>query len=198
MGYLSIRTVGFTVSTIYPNAVVYIFDFMQFEEDDELLERLPVEFEDVSMVVQENNIFSLIDDQKWAQTMPARRGFVRLGSKGRSFSLAAYHQLHCINSLRFSYTVARDGLVTDPEVLKDKIGHDNHCFQFIRQSILCKADDALVPFGQDNRTLSGAGFGISHKCRNWAQLRNFVLENDKKWDGIPFLEEGIKFEGDES
>ncbi|KDR84565.1 hypothetical protein GALMADRAFT_39005, partial [Galerina marginata CBS 339.88] len=109
--------------------------------------------------------------------LPGRRGFVRLGPKGRSFAPSLYHQLHCVNALRFSYTVARDGLLTDPDALKHKIPHDNHCFQFLRQSILCRADNSLVPAGRSNVSLARAGFGVVHRCRNWVQIREFVLEN---------------------
>lgn len=166
---------------------LYVHPYHVITEDDPFLERLPGSFEEVAMSVQENHRFSLIDDLAWAKTMPGHRGFVRLGPEGRSFGVAAYHQLHCINALRFSYTVARDGLVTDPAELSAKLGHDNHCFQFVRQAILCKADDALVPIDGSNQTFASAGFGVTHRCRNWAQVRDFVLQNDAKWAGIPYM-----------
>ncbi|KDR77491.1 hypothetical protein GALMADRAFT_65711, partial [Galerina marginata CBS 339.88] len=130
--------------------------------------------------------FSLIDDEEWAETLPGKRGFVRLGPKGRPFGVALYHQLHCVNALRYAYTVARDGLVTDPEIMKSKFAHDNHCFQFLRQSILCGADNSLIMVDQSNQSLSHAGFGAKHRCRNWAQLRRFVLDNQAKWEGLSF------------
>lgn len=159
-------------------------------EDNPDLERLPVDFEKVAITVEPNDRFSLIDDEAWANTIPAKHGFVRLGPEGRSFSLSFYHQLHCVNALRFSYTVARDGLITDPEILRSKIPHDNHCFQFIRQSILCKADNSLVPMQtSSNVSLARMGFGNTRQCRNWEQVRQFVLENDAKWEGTPYFNE---------
>lgn len=141
------------------------------------------------MVIEENHLFSLENDTAWANTIPADHGFVRLGPQGRTFGIAAYHQLHCINAIRFSYSVARDGLVTDPDVLREKIGHDNHCFQFIRQSILCKADDALVAVGMPpNRSLPASGFGATHRCRNWRQVRDFVVQNTARWEGVPYID----------
>ncbi|KDR68913.1 hypothetical protein GALMADRAFT_1353340 [Galerina marginata CBS 339.88] len=169
---------------------VEVCKFKHFVEDNPHCERLPIRLQDVSMTVQENHQFSLIDDKAWAATLPGQRGFVRLGPKGRSFSLALYHQLHCVNAIRFSYTVARDGLITDPKVLKSKVGHDNHCFQFIRQNILCRADSTPITLSRHNQTLSGAGFGARHRCKNWAQVREFVIENDVKWAGKPDLMEG--------
>lgn len=147
---------------------------------------LPGQYEEVSMIIQENRHFSIINDTAWASTLPGTRGFVRLGPKGRSYGISTYHQLHCINAIRFSYTVARAGLVTDPETLRAKIGHDNHCFQFVRQSIMCQADDTLIRLPR-NGSLSQVGFGVTHQCRNWAQVRNFVLQNSVKWGGVPFV-----------
>lgn len=145
----------------------------------------------VQAAVEVNNRFSLLDDTAWADTMPGKRGFVRLGPNGRPFAIALYHQIHCVNSLRFSYTVARDGLVTDPDILKKKIPHDNHCFQFIRQSIMCRADNALVPL-KNNASLAAQGFGNLHRCSNWAHVRKFVLDNTAFWDGKPFnVSEGV-------
>ena len=160
----------------------------RMEEDDPHLERLPVDFEQVAITTESNDRFSVIDDKAWAHLFPPKRGFIRLGSKGRAFAIGLYHQLHCVNSLRFSYTIARDGLVTDPEVLRGKIGHDNHCFQFIRQSIQCKADNSLVPM-QTNRNLSLAamGFGSMHRCGNWEQVRRFVVENQAQWESVPLF-----------
>ncbi|KAF8808534.1 hypothetical protein BYT27DRAFT_7137331 [Phlegmacium glaucopus] len=161
------------------------------DKDDPNLEKLPVDFEQVAMTIEPNERFSLIDDKAWANTLAPKRGFIRLGPEGRSFAVGLYHQIHCVNALRFSYTVARDGLVTDPQVLRGKIDHDNHCFQFIRQSIQCKADTTLVPITQPNRNMSLAamGFGNMHRCRNWADVRRFIVENQAQWDAIPLYNE---------
>ncbi|KDR68071.1 hypothetical protein GALMADRAFT_78988, partial [Galerina marginata CBS 339.88] len=149
--------------------------------------KLPGYFEEVSMVVQENHQFSLIDDKAWGNSLPDRRGFVRLGPKGRSFEISHFHRLHCINSIRFSYTLARDGFVKDPEALKSQIKHNNHCFQYLRQSILCRADSSLVPVSDSNQTLSQAGFGVMHRCKNWSQVRKFVLQARARWNDVPYL-----------
>ena len=158
------------------------------EEDNPDLQSLPVDFEQVAMVIEPNDRFSIIDDKAWADTIAPKHGFVRLGSQGRAFAISLYHQLHCVNAIRFSYTVARDGLVTDPEILKKKVGHDNHCFQFLRQSILCKADNAFVPMQTHrNVSLAAMGFGTTQRCRNWEQVKQFVVENDAKWRTVPLF-----------
>ena len=158
------------------------------EEDDPHLERLPVDFEQVAITVEPNDHFSLIDDKAWAALLAPKRGFIRLGPEGRAFAVGLYHQLHCVNAIRFSYTVARDRLVTDPEVLRNKVGHDNHCFQFLRQSILCKAVNALVSMQTNpNVSLAAMGFGSTHRCRNWGQVRQFVFDNVAEWENVPLF-----------
>jgi Mycotoxin biosynthesis protein UstYa len=158
------------------------------EVDNPHLEKLPVDFEQVAITVEPNDRFSLIDDEAWAATFPPKHGFSRLGPEGRAFAVGLYHQLHCVNALRYSYTVARDGLVTDPEILRNKVGHDNHCFQFLRQSIQCKADNSLVPISTTrNASLASMGFGITHRCRNWGQVKQFVYDNVAKWEAVPLF-----------
>ncbi|KAF8806053.1 hypothetical protein BYT27DRAFT_7242935 [Phlegmacium glaucopus] len=162
------------------------------EEDDPHLEKLPVDFEQVTVTIEPNDRFSLIDEKAWADTLAPKRGFIRLGPKGWSFAVGLYHQIHCVNALRFSYSVTRDGLVTDPQVLREGISHDNYCFQFIRQSIQCRADNTLVPIVQTNRanvSVAAMGFGNMHRCRNWGDIRRFIVENQAKWDGAPLFNE---------
>ena len=140
--------------------------------DDPHLEKLPVDFKQVAITIEPNDCFSLIDNEAWAATFLPKHGFSRLGPEGRAFAVALYHQLHCVNAHRFSYTIARDGLVTDPEILRKKVGHDNHCFQFLQQSIRCKADNSLMPIPiNHNASLASMGFGITCRCRNWGQVK---------------------------
>jgi hypothetical protein len=51
--------------------------------------------------------------------------------------------------------------------------HLEHCFDTLRQTIICHADNTpLYSFGD-----STAGNGQLHKCRNWDDLRNFATEH---------------------
>ena len=51
--------------------------------------------------------------------------------------------------------------------------HFEHCFDALRQSIVCYADNTpLYTFGDDT-----AGDGQMHECRNWDELREFAAEN---------------------
>jgi len=154
--------------------------------DNNIPDHLPVKFQEAAMIFEPNTRFSLTDDNAWAAMLATNEGFVRLGPNGLPFATALYHQLHCMNGIRFSHTIARDGLVTNEEILKAKLGHMNHCFQFLRQSIMCKADTTLIPL---NGSIALSGFDRQpHRCRDWTQIRQYVENNVAEWKGRPFLE----------
>lgn len=53
------------------------------------------------------------------------------------------------------------------------LSHSNHCFDALRQSVICNADTTpLYTFGDFS-----AGDGQMHKCRNWNELREYAREN---------------------
>jgi hypothetical protein len=65
--------------------------------------------------------------------------------------------------------------------------HLDHCFDYLRQAIMCAADPAVEPAAIETegprRTVDG--WGAEHLCRNWDELVDFAVENrayDK--DGI--------------
>lgn len=142
--------------------------------------QLPGMFQPAAMQFRDwDEAYPLTDDHKWASIVPPKRGFVRLGQSGTPFSIALYHQLHCVNGIRFAYVAARDGLFKRPEDRKAAFDHVNHCFDVLRQSILCKADTTKIPVNSQNQT-------ITRSCRDWTQVRDFVDENHEFWRGIPF------------
>ncbi|KAJ7737935.1 hypothetical protein B0H16DRAFT_1325623, partial [Mycena metata] len=124
--------------------------------------------------------YPIEDDKKWATIVPRGRGFIRLGSNGLPFSTSLYHQLHCINGVRFAYVTALKGLFKTEEARVASFAHSNHCFDELRQSLLCKADTTLSVMGASNQT------AITRRCRDWSQVRKFVDDNLEFWRDIPF------------
>lgn len=116
------------------------------------------------------------------------------------YILEAYHMLHClVTSLTYlpppslfshpSYYPFRLGLICrwGPQTIMRKTfyqlarnetlsypsKHASHCFDAIRQHVMCVADDTpLYTWGQ-----SIAGDGQLRKCRNWDKLRDWAGEN---------------------
>ena len=59
------------------------------------------------------------------------------------------------------------------EPLSYPIGHANHCFDSIRQYVMCTAGDTLLySWGQNV-----AGDGQMRQCRDWNTLRDWAKEH---------------------
>lgn len=82
------------------------------------------------------------------------------------------HMIHCLTNIRDIFTQ----LAVDPDyreqfnahVLEAVVRrvHLGHCFDTIRQDILCAADSTLEPLGPDYE--GPTGFGVEHTCRDWS------------------------------
>ncbi|EQL01716.1 hypothetical protein OCS_02569 [Ophiocordyceps sinensis CO18] len=89
------------------------------------------------------------------------------------YMISAFHSLHCLQSihktfarLRANATAAANG--TAPQ----DAFHAAHCFDYLRQSLLCAGDMALE--GPDSNPEAGEsrlrGWGVEHQCRSWDSL----------------------------
>lgn len=60
--------------------------------------------------------------------------------------------------------------------------HVLHCFDFIRQALMCYGDMTLEPWvDYDGVTLysrGSSGWGTTHKCRNFEELKGWVEEQE--------------------
>ncbi|KAJ7225116.1 hypothetical protein B0H12DRAFT_1267788, partial [Mycena haematopus] len=128
--------------------------------------------------------YPVSNDHKSATIVPPRLGFIRLGPTGTPFSIAMFHQLHCVNGIRFAYRGARDGLFKTPEALAKSFGHANHCFDTLRHGVLCRADTTLA------RARAGYETAVVRQCAaDHAQVREYVTNNQDFWEGVPFDEQ---------
>ncbi|KAJ7101438.1 hypothetical protein B0H15DRAFT_1017864 [Mycena belliarum] len=127
--------------------------------------------------------YPLDDDHKWASIVPPQRGFIRLGADGKPWAVAMYHQLHCVNGVRFSYVAARDGLFRTEKARADAFAHVNHCFDVLRQSLLCRADTTLLPVRAGN---DSAPQPHTRRCRDFAQVRDYIDNNHAFWEDVPY------------
>ncbi|TFK40271.1 hypothetical protein BDQ12DRAFT_721729 [Crucibulum laeve] len=141
-----------------------------------------------AMNVVNSTRYSLHADEEWASLTPRGHGFVRHPDKEEYFSVSLYHQIHCLNALRNLIIVAQDHNLTWLEV-----GHANHCLNYLRQMTLCNADTTLEPT-TPKRATNGkivnavTGIGITHRCRDWSQVRQKVEENYDGWKKAPIAE----------
>ncbi|KAK2052711.1 hypothetical protein LY76DRAFT_467223, partial [Colletotrichum caudatum] len=83
-----------------------------------------------------------------------------------------FHKMHCLISLRAELTALALGdparravwRARDTEAEADLL-HLGHCFDFLRQGILCAADPTLEALGPGFTETTGEG--VVHQCRDW-------------------------------
>ncbi|THY18193.1 hypothetical protein D6D01_07335 [Aureobasidium pullulans] len=107
----------------------------------------------------------------------ARHGRVAFESRpGEFFGIGGYHELHCVWLLQQTIDKAINGVVPD-EIEAD---HLYHCAEFLRQSVMCHADNTierrfegiLGPFSANN----------THVCGNWWALMDWA--DAHKYTGV--------------
>ncbi|KAA8644989.1 uncharacterized protein ATNIH1004_009200 [Aspergillus tanneri] len=62
------------------------------------------------------------------------------------YGLGVYHQLHCLNRIRKTFYKEKFYADEDPHMIEV---HKNHCFDVIRQALMCHGDISLVYWWND-------------------------------------------------
>ena len=94
------------------------------------------------------------------------------------YGISVFHQLHCMSAMHSSYLRLLSGNITGAA---EQAYHIEHCFDYIRQVLMCHADLALEhrredPFAAPDRDQVD-GWGATHQCRDWNTVIEFVEEN---------------------
>lgn len=103
--------------------------------------------------------------------------------------VAVFHQLHCLVSslqdtkalavltLDYQYAI-REGYFSlrsgDPD--KVPVGHLGHCWDYIRQSIMCNSDSTLE-WVQPEGIKGSTGWGYQHTCKDFGAIYSWAEEN---------------------
>jgi hypothetical protein len=88
-------------------------------------------------------------------------------------SLAVFHQLHCLNSIRLALWNSTTDKPSDT-----KMRHLDHCVDMLRQAVMCGADVSPFIWARDPR--DGRAKGIStvvHTCRDFEAIRKWGAEH---------------------
>ena len=75
--------------------------------------------------------------------------------------MTVYHQLHCLSYIAVHYQKGFAGVKLTGEVAH----HTAHCFNYLRQGIMCSADTTL-----EGKTDAGPGEGSEHECTDYNAL----------------------------
>lgn len=149
---------------------------------DDFPKSLPIDFTgQISTTIEESIRFRLNDHpsvpQAWMANVPSGIGYVRLGPEHRIFAISMYHELHCLLKIHRTI-VSRSGPTP----------HIQHCFAYIRQSILCAADLNLEPIDFRRHNFSHQPVTSSRTCKDWRHIHHFAEQNALEWSA--FLTEG--------
>ncbi|KAH8093972.1 hypothetical protein BXZ70DRAFT_1010294 [Cristinia sonorae] len=154
--------------------------------------QLPVPRPKVRITVEESVHFDLTQPEsadEWLWTAPFGDNHVRLGPNMTGFAVAMFHQLHCLRG-------AQNALVRGWSTMSPRAReHLHHCFNYIRQWILCDADVTLEPGDFTKRNFTVERFGAEHTCVDWRPIYDLVNERWFAWDayrkewGVVFAEE---------
>ncbi len=138
--------------------------------------------EPASMTLQESirygaNSSDAITSEEWAtlKEYPEGRGRALLGSNHRELLITFYHQLHCIREVQMGL-FDRDDTEATPH-------HMKHCLDYLRQTILCSAEDSLEEGDFLTRDHETQRTGGDLLCWDWEAIFK-DLDND--W--LAFLE----------
>ncbi|KAK5136776.1 hypothetical protein LTR08_002072 [Meristemomyces frigidus] len=153
---------------------------------------------------ERNNLFaagsSVQSDQAWHYLSPDGDGFILVPNntrqdyhlqpgkqtpQGEVYDISLFHQLHCLSNIRKQSLTLQAALGRDNwheiynVLLKHQEDHVYHCFDYIRQALMC-AGDMTIEWPRtepDGRRFAVDGWGITHECKSWEAIMDFMNEN---------------------
>lgn len=134
----------------------------------------------------ESNHSTLSTLHNWIELSAAARGYVQIQdpqsfgleepytvaidrhTHGPAYMMAVFHQLHCLSYIVEHFQTGFDG----SSLTKEVAHHSAHCFDYLRQSIMCAADTNL-----EGATEAGPGWGSKHVCTDYDALLTWANEH---------------------
>jgi hypothetical protein len=106
------------------------------------------------------------------------------GAVGEIYDISVFHQLHCLNHIRTFLFTLKAGIdyntatETYENLLKAQEDHVYHCFDYVRQALMCQADLTVEwPRTEaDGTRVAVDGWGVAHQCKNWVSFQEFFSE----------------------
>ncbi|KFY34128.1 hypothetical protein V494_07032 [Pseudogymnoascus sp. VKM F-4513 (FW-928)] len=131
----------------------------------------------------------------WDMLMPLGSGFVEVqnpfkyGLKGgfpipntkvvtEIYSISMFHQLYCLSILKDAF--GRDRDPSENQAAEHNLGH---CFDYLRQAVMCAGDTTLETalVNEDGDVVPGFdGWGDAHECRSYEAIFDFAEKHRVK------------------
>ncbi|KAK0099975.1 hypothetical protein ONS95_013205 [Cadophora gregata] len=125
-------------------------------------------------------------DDAWSKLIPLGRGFIVMPVEVpqedggveveiKHFCISMFHQLHCIASLKSAF----ESMINENGTSRlEHTSHLAHCFDYLRQGIMCAGDMTLEPAfelaGEDAGTKAVNGWNVEHQCKNYQVMYDFA------------------------
>lgn len=105
------------------------------------------------------------------------------------FTTSMTHQLHCLYTILDAYNKLT--VFSNPALI-DMPWHINHCFEYMRQAIMCAGDVALegaattFPLGDGGEDKGGSdGWDARHVCKDYGEVYGYLereaVPGAEKW-----------------
>ncbi|OOF98337.1 hypothetical protein ASPCADRAFT_128496 [Aspergillus carbonarius ITEM 5010] len=122
----------------------------------------------------------IVQEPPWDSLLPKGLGYVRHPELAPQISvLGVFHSLHCLYMIRRGYYAANQTSHMAFDLGLDRESHVGHCFDYLRQSLVCSADSNLQP--ANRRVFEDADWGFDRQCRDIEELRTWA-EEWRVWD----------------
>lgn len=65
----------------------------------------------------------------------------------------------------------------------EELSHIEHCFDYLRQNIMCAGDLTLekARVDTDGHRRTTDGWNTAHQCKDWEEIKSIVEENREKY-----------------
>lgn len=98
--------------------------------------------------------------------------------KNEYFCISMFHQLHCIAGLKSAF----ERMINENDTSHMKhSSHLAHCFDYLRQGVMCAGDMTLEPAfeltGEDAGVKAVNGWNVEHQCKNYQMIYDFAEEH---------------------
>ncbi|KAI0295627.1 hypothetical protein B0F90DRAFT_1749913 [Multifurca ochricompacta] len=112
-------------------------------------------------------------DMEWRELIP-ENGTIYLGTaEQRPFSISMFHQLRCLDLIRTELLSAHK---TQPPSSPSEL--NRHCFNYLRQMSLCRADTTLIQVLNPDNPHPFANIAV---CNDWEHVYEQVLLNQQSY-----------------
>ena len=109
-------------------------------------------------------------DLEWRALVPAN-GTIHLGPEQDPFTISMFHQLRCLDVIRTELLSTR-GL--NSPLPPSELSH--HCFNYLRQTVLCRADTTLVQVLNPDNPHPFPDVAV---CNDWEHVYTEVRRNQE-------------------